>query len=192
MGVPKIDTVEDGFCDTLTEKWVKWTQCNLWSLDNLCLFSHRRPRIAAERLYNEGAAGQQVHNQVAIGNPPANSQLRLRLQVWSDLILQASSMNHDATASLYRFNATNGITCILMQVDGLISIRYRNKLNEDVEADLYMPDDPQLSGECVESNVEILTMDFKGFRLSMTFKKVRGYVGWANASDWESVTHYPQ
>jgi len=61
-----------------------------------------------------------------------------------------------------------------MQVDGLISIKYRNKLNEDVEADLYMPDDPQLSGECVESNMEILTMDFKGFRLSMTFKKVRG------------------
>lgn len=90
----------------------------------------------------------------------------------------ASSMNHDATASLYRFNATNGITCILMQVDGLISIKYRNKLNEDVEADLYMPDDPQLSGECVESNLEILTMDFKGFRLSMTFKKSPGGEGW--------------
>eukprot|EP00099_Drosophila_melanogaster_P027819 NP_730511.1 uncharacterized protein Dmel_CG32225 [Drosophila melanogaster] len=90
----------------------------------------------------------------------------------------ASSMNHDATASLYRFNATNGITCILMQVDGLISIKYRNKLNEDVEADLYMPDDPQLSGECVESNMEILTMDFKGFRLSMTFKKSSGGEGW--------------
>ncbi|XP_020801363.1 lysosome-associated membrane glycoprotein 5-like [Drosophila serrata] len=90
----------------------------------------------------------------------------------------AASMNHDATTSLYRFNATNGITCILMQVDGLISIRYRNKLNEDVEADLYMPDNPQLSGECVESNMEILTMDFKGFRLSMTFKKSSGGEGW--------------
>ncbi|KAH8239571.1 hypothetical protein KR032_005564, partial [Drosophila birchii] len=90
----------------------------------------------------------------------------------------ASSMNHDATTSLYRFNATNGITCILMQVDGLISIRYRNKLNEDVEADLYLPDNPQLSGECVESNMEILTMEFKDFRLSMTFKKSSGGEGW--------------
>ncbi|ALC44433.1 CG32225 [Drosophila busckii] len=90
----------------------------------------------------------------------------------------ASSMNHDATTSIYRFNATNDITCILMQVDGLISIKYRNKLNEDVEADLYMPDSPQLSGECVESNLEILTMNFKGFKLSMTFKKSSGGEGW--------------
>ncbi|SPP84730.1 lysosome-associated membrane glycoprotein 5 [Drosophila guanche] len=90
----------------------------------------------------------------------------------------ASSMNHDATASLYRFNATNGITCILMQVDGLIGIKYRNKLNEDVEADLYMPDSPQLSGECEESNMEIMTMEFKGFKLSMTFKKSSGGEGW--------------
>ncbi|EDW70366.1 lysosome-associated membrane glycoprotein 5 isoform X1 [Drosophila virilis] len=101
-----------------------------------------------------------------------------RVSKYSTKSPSASSMNHDATTSIYRFNATNGITCILMQVDGLISIRYRNKLNEDVEADLYMPDSPQLSGECVESNLEILTMDFKGFTLSMTFKKSSGGEGW--------------
>ena len=81
-------------------------------------------------------------------------------------------MNHDATTSIYRLNATNGITCILVSVDGLISIKYRNKLNEDVEADLYLPDDPKLTGECVESNMEILRLDFKGFVLTMTFRKV--------------------
>ncbi|XP_013104124.1 lysosome-associated membrane glycoprotein 5 [Stomoxys calcitrans] len=90
----------------------------------------------------------------------------------------ASSMNHDATTSIYRFNATNGITCILISVDGLISIKYRNKLNEDVEADLYLPDNPVLSGECVESNMEILSLEFKGFKLSMTFKKSSGGEGW--------------
>ncbi|XP_034482518.1 lysosome-associated membrane glycoprotein 5 [Drosophila innubila] len=90
----------------------------------------------------------------------------------------ASSQNHDAITSLYRLNATNGVTCILMQVDGLISVRYRNKLNEDVEADLYMPDHPVLSGECVESNLEIMTMEFKGFTLTMTFKKSSGGEGW--------------
>lgn len=63
-----------------------------------------------------------------------------------------------------------------MQVDGLIGIRYRNKLNEDVEADLYLPDYPKLSGECVESNLEIMTMEFKGFTLTMTFKKVCGRI----------------
>ncbi|XP_067613763.1 lysosome-associated membrane glycoprotein 5 [Eurosta solidaginis] len=90
----------------------------------------------------------------------------------------SSSMNHEATTSIYRLNATNGITCILMSVDGLISIKYRNKLNEDVEADLYLPDDPKLSGECVESNIEILTLEFKGFKLSMTFRKSSGGEGW--------------
>ncbi|XP_049318170.1 lysosome-associated membrane glycoprotein 5 [Bactrocera dorsalis] len=90
----------------------------------------------------------------------------------------SSSMNHDATTSIYRLNATNGITCILVSVDGLISIKYRNKLNEDVEADLYLPDDPKLTGECVESNMEILRLDFKGFALTMTFRKSSGGEGW--------------
>ncbi|XP_014096480.2 lysosome-associated membrane glycoprotein 5 [Bactrocera oleae] len=90
----------------------------------------------------------------------------------------SSSMNHDATTSIYRLNATNGITCILVSVDGLISIKYRNKLNEDVEADLYLPDDPKLTGECVESNMEILRLDFKGFVLTMTFRKSSGGEGW--------------
>lgn len=85
-------------------------------------------------------------------------------------------MNHETTTSIYRLNATNGITCILVSVDGLISIKYRNKLNEDVEADLYLPDEPKLTGECVESNVEILTLEFKGFVLTMTFRKVSGQV----------------
>ncbi|XP_017486584.1 PREDICTED: lysosome-associated membrane glycoprotein 5 [Rhagoletis zephyria] len=90
----------------------------------------------------------------------------------------SSSMNHEATTSIYRLNATNGITCILVSVDGLISIKYRNKLNEDVEADLYLPDDPKLSGECVESNYETLRLEFKGFVLTMTFRKSSGGEGW--------------
>ncbi|XP_053954410.1 lysosome-associated membrane glycoprotein 5 [Anastrepha obliqua] len=90
----------------------------------------------------------------------------------------SSSMNHEATTSIYRFNATNGITCILVSVDGLISIKYRNKLNEDVEADLYLPDEPKLTGECVESNMEILRLEFKGFVLTMTFRKSSGGEGW--------------
>lgn len=81
-------------------------------------------------------------------------------------------MNHDQSTSLYRFNATNGITCILISVDGLISIKYHNKYGDSVEADVYLPDDPVFGGECVESNYELLTLDFKGFRLSITFKKV--------------------
>lgn len=59
-----------------------------------------------------------------------------------------------------------------MQTDGLISIRYRNKLKEDAEADLYLPDSPEMSAECVESDSETFTMKFKGFILEILFKKV--------------------
>ncbi|KAH8399534.1 hypothetical protein KR215_000039, partial [Drosophila sulfurigaster] len=109
---------------------------------------------------------------------PAFTTKTPRVSKYTTKSPSASSQNHDAITSLYRLNATNGITCILMQVDGLISVRYRNKLNEDVEGDLYMPDHPVLSGECVESNLEIMTMEFKGFKLTMTFKKSSGGEGW--------------
>lgn len=33
-----------------------------------------------------------------------------------------------------------------MRTDGLLTIQYRNKLNEDMEADAYLPDYPELSG----------------------------------------------
>lgn len=72
-------------------------------------------------------------------------------------------------------NSTSGTTCILIQTDGLISIRYRNKLNEDAEADIYLPDAPELDSECVESDTETFTMKFKGFIMEILFKKVRTF-----------------
>ena len=51
-----------------------------------------------------------------------------------------------SSISFYRVNTTNGNTCILIRTDGLLSIQYRSNLNEDKEADIYLPDNPQLSG----------------------------------------------
>jgi hypothetical protein len=51
-----------------------------------------------------------------------------------------------SSTSTYRVNATNGNTCILIQTDGLLSIQYRDKLNEDKEADVYLPDYPTITG----------------------------------------------
>ena len=46
------------------------------------------------------------------------------------ILLQPTSP--PSTVSLYRINATSGgATCILIQTDGLLSIQYRDKLNED-------------------------------------------------------------
>jgi hypothetical protein len=59
-----------------------------------------------------------------------------------------------SSTSTYRVNASNGNTCILIQTDGLLSIQYRDKLNEDKEADVYLPDYPTLSGDEVLRNFE--------------------------------------
>jgi hypothetical protein len=51
-----------------------------------------------------------------------------------------------SSISFYRVNNTNGNTCIFIRTDGLLSIQYRDVLNEDREADIYLPDYPTLSG----------------------------------------------
>lgn len=40
-------------------------------------------------------------------------------------------------------------------MDGLLSIQYRNKLNEDAEADVYLPDYPTLTGESFSLFIEL-------------------------------------
>uniref|UniRef100_A0A6B2EAK0 Putative lysosome-associated membrane glycoprotein 5 n=1 Tax=Phlebotomus kandelakii TaxID=1109342 RepID=A0A6B2EAK0_9DIPT len=82
-----------------------------------------------------------------------------------------------ATTSFYRVNATNGATCILIRTDGLLSIQYRNKLGEDKEADVFLPDNVDLKGECYEDESSI-SMGFKGFVLTMNFKKTPGGERW--------------
>lgn len=85
-----------------------------------------------------------------------------------------------ATSSVYRINGTNSdaATCILIRTDGLLSIQYRDKLNEDKEADVFLPDSPELWGDCTESDVSSITIRFKGFTLWMEFKKTPGGERW--------------
>lgn len=66
-----------------------------------------------------------------------------------------------SSVSFYRVNTTNGNTCILIRTDGLLSIQYRDKLNEDKEADVYLPDNPTLSGMCL---VKSLLLCFDSFQ----------------------------
>ncbi|XP_055376960.1 uncharacterized protein LOC129609107 [Condylostylus longicornis] len=83
-----------------------------------------------------------------------------------------------STLSLYRINSTAGTTCVLIQTDALLTIRYRNKYGEDVEADTFIPDDPQLSGDCSESDYESIKMKFKGFVLDIYYQKTPGGERW--------------
>lgn len=86
-----------------------------------------------------------------------------------------------ASTSLYRVNNTNGATCILIRTDGLLSVQYKNKLNEDREADVYLPDNVDLRGDCDEDYAS-LSMTFKGFDLKIFFRKTPGGERWYVAS----------
>ncbi|XP_070503636.1 lysosome-associated membrane glycoprotein 5 [Chironomus tepperi] len=83
-----------------------------------------------------------------------------------------------SSVSFYRVNTTSGNTCILIRTDGLLSIQYRDKLNEDKEADVYLPDNPTLSGVCDNSDESSIVMSFKGFVLTMKFEKTPGGERW--------------
>lgn len=76
-----------------------------------------------------------------------------------------------SSSSTYRVNATNGNTCILIQTDGLLSIQYRDKLNEDREADIYLPDYPGLTGwldKLNERSEDRITISFQELVITLT------------------------
>lgn len=80
---------------------------------------------------------------------------------------------------MYRINGTNGATCILIRTDGLLSIQYHAKLEEDYkEADAFLPDNPELYGDCTDPDASSITLKFKGFVLVMEFKKTPGGERW--------------
>ena len=114
-------------------------------------------------------------------------------QQFSSFFFQPSLL--PSSTSTYRVNATSGSTCILMQTDGILSIQYRDKLNEDKEADVYLPDYPTLSGLslqkisfffcchsffsflpgiCDNSDESSMTLQFRGIVLSFYFEKTPG------------------
>lgn len=90
--------------------------------------------------------------------------------------LKSSEM--PATTSIYRINNTNRATCILIQTDGILDITYRTITNEDVVANTFLPDDPELTGDCTEEDISSITLGFKGFKLFMEFKKTPGGERW--------------
>ncbi|XP_038113698.1 uncharacterized protein LOC6040526 isoform X1 [Culex quinquefasciatus] len=82
-----------------------------------------------------------------------------------------------SSLSLYRLNGTSGATCILIQTDGLLSIQYRDKYGEDKEADTFMPDQMDISGECWEDESKV-SLGWKGFILNIYFSKTPGGERW--------------
>lgn len=58
-----------------------------------------------------------------------------------------------------------------------MSIQYRDIYKHDQEADVFLPDYPELSGVCDEDDSSI-SLTFKGFKMGIDFKKTPGGERW--------------
>lgn len=51
-------------------------------------------------------------------------------------------------------------------------------MNEDVSASAFLPDDPEIKGDCSNEDISSVSLSFKGFKLLMVFKKTPGRDRW--------------
>ncbi|XP_031846846.1 lysosome-associated membrane glycoprotein 5 [Nomia melanderi] len=79
---------------------------------------------------------------------------------------------------LYRLDGSNGQACILLQVDALITVKYRTKLGEDQEANIYVPNDATVTGNCNDENTVTMSLKWNAFLLSWSFAKTPGGERW--------------
>ncbi|KAI4472715.1 hypothetical protein M0802_016551 [Mischocyttarus mexicanus] len=73
---------------------------------------------------------------------------------------------------IYRLNGVNGQACILLQTDAVIAIKYRTILGEDRVADLFVPDDALVTGNCDNENTVTMSLKWDAFVLFWSFAKV--------------------
>lgn len=81
------------------------------------------------------------------------------------------------STSIYRLNGTNKATCILIQTDGILDITYRSVTNEDITKPIFLPDYPELAGDCSD-DISSISLDFRGFKLLFEFRKTPGGERW--------------
>ncbi|EFN83677.1 Uncharacterized protein C20orf103 [Harpegnathos saltator] len=79
---------------------------------------------------------------------------------------------------LYRLDGSNGQACILLQVDALILVKYRTIRGDDQEADIYVPEDATVTGNCDNENTVTMSLKWKAFVLSWSFAKTPGGERW--------------
>ncbi|XP_015524067.1 lysosome-associated membrane glycoprotein 5 [Neodiprion pinetum] len=79
---------------------------------------------------------------------------------------------------LYRVNGSNGQACILLQVDAIITVKYKTKVGEEREADIYVPNDATVTGNCANDNSATMSLKWKVFVLFWSFARSPGGEGW--------------
>ncbi|EGI69659.1 LAMP family protein C20orf103-like protein [Acromyrmex echinatior] len=108
--------------------------------------------------------------------PIVNSELKT-----TTIVPSTTSTTHKPFSMeqpLYRLDGSNGQACILLQVDALITVKYKTKLGEDQEADIYVPDDATVTGNCDNENTVTMSLKWKAFVLSWSFAKTPGGERW--------------
>ncbi|XP_018303907.1 lysosome-associated membrane glycoprotein 2 isoform X2 [Mycetomoellerius zeteki] len=108
--------------------------------------------------------------------PIVNSELKT-----TTIVPSTTSTTHKPFLTeqpLYRLDGSNGQACILLQVDALIIVKYRTKLGEYQEADIYVPDDATVTGNCDNENTVTMSLKWKAFVLSWSFAKTPGGERW--------------
>ncbi|XP_008549599.1 lysosome-associated membrane glycoprotein 5 isoform X2 [Microplitis demolitor] len=84
----------------------------------------------------------------------------------------------DGNEPLYRLDGSNGQACILLQVDALITVKFRTKLGDEQEANIYVPKDATVTGNCDSENFVTMSLKWKAFVLSWSFAKTPGGERW--------------
>ncbi|XP_014476025.1 PREDICTED: uncharacterized protein LOC106745183 [Dinoponera quadriceps] len=79
---------------------------------------------------------------------------------------------------LYRLDGSNGQACILLQVDALIVVKYRTIYGESEPANIYVPDDATVTGNCDNENTVTMSLKWEAFVLSWSFAKTPGGERW--------------
>ncbi|XP_043518920.1 uncharacterized protein LOC122533354 [Frieseomelitta varia] len=79
---------------------------------------------------------------------------------------------------LYRLDGSNGQACILLQVDALITVKYRTKTGDDDEANIYVPTYATVTGNCDNQNTVTMSLKWDAYVLSWSFAKTPGGERW--------------
>lgn len=112
----------------------------------------------------------------------ASARSRLPMQVVNSELKTTTTTAPSPTSSaeqpLYRVNSSNGQACILLQVDALITVKYRTKVGEEREADIYVPNDATVTGNCANDNSATMSLKWKAFVLFWSFARSPGGEGW--------------
>lgn len=79
---------------------------------------------------------------------------------------------------LYRLRSDEGKTCILLQVDAILSFKYMTLLNEEQESDIFVPSSATIKGDCSDEDKQTLSLRWKTFVLIWNFAKTPGGDRW--------------